>query len=186
MDNARLPEELDAGPLVLRRWREEHLDAVVAAVTESLAELRPWMPWAGGDVGPGEREYIRQAGPRFDEGREFAYGIFDRSTGAVVGGCSVHRHHGRHEAEIGYWVHSHHTTKGYATLAAGALTDATFAHLPEVALTVIHCDAANRASARVAEKLGYLCAGEVEREIVAPGQTGRGMVWVRLRRQAGA
>jgi len=168
MDTARLPEELDAGPLVLRRWREEHIDAVVAAVTESLAELRPWMAWAGGDVGPGERGYLRQAGPRFDEGREFAYGIFDRG------------------AEIGYWVHSHHTTKGYATLAAGALTDATFAHLPEVALTVIHCDAANRASARVAEKLGYLFAGEVQRDIVAPGQTGRGMVWVRLRRQAGA
>ena len=70
---------------------------------------------------------------------------------------------------------------GYATLAAGALTDAAFRHLPEVAITVIHCDVANRASARVAEKLGYLHAGDVDREILAPGQTGRGMVWVRLR-----
>ncbi len=181
MERARLPEELDAGPLVLRRWREEHADAVIAAVNESIDELRPWMPWAAGTVGPGEREFIRQSGPRFDEGREFAYGIFDRRDGTLLGGCGMHRRHGRHEVEIGYWIHSAHTGRGYAALAAGALTDAAFRHLPEVAITVIHCDVANRASARVAEKLGYLHAGDVDREILAPGQTGRGMVWVRLR-----
>jgi ribosomal-protein-serine acetyltransferase len=179
---ARLPAQLDAGPLVLRRWREGHVDAVMAAVEASIDELRPWMPWAAGRVGPGEREFVRQSGPRFEEGSEFGFGVFDRQSGTLLGGCGLHRRHGRHEAEIGYWIHSGHTAKGYATLAAGALTDAAFAHLSEVAFTVIHCDVANRASARVAEKLGYLHAGDVDRDILAAGQTGRGMVWVRLRR----
>lgn len=53
-----------------------------------------------------------------------------------------------------------------------------------MAFTVIRCDVANRASARVAGKLGYLYSGDVDRTILAPGQTGRGMVW--LRRNAGA
>jgi RimJ/RimL family protein N-acetyltransferase len=182
MTARRLPDELDAGPLLLRRWREEHVDALIAAVQASIAELRPWMHWAGGQTGPGEREFVRRSGPRFDEGSEFAYGIFGRAGGTVLGGCGLHRHHAPHEGEIGYWIHSRHTGRGHATLAARALTDAAFAHLPEVAFTVIHCDVANRASARVAEKLGYLHAGDVDREILAPGQTGRGMVWVRLRR----
>lgn len=177
-----VPEELHAGHIVLRRWREEDYDAVVAAVQASIDELRPWMPWATGAVGPGEREFLRQAGPNFQQGTEFGFGIFDGQDGSLVGGCGMHRRHGRHQVEIGYWIHSRHTGKGFATLAAGALTDAAFTHLPEVAMAVIHCDVANRASARVAEKLGYLCAGAVDREVVAPGQTGRGMVWVRLRR----
>lgn len=181
MDGARLPDELDAGLLVLRRWRAEHVDALVAAVDASIDELRPWMPWAGGPVGPGEREFVRRSGLRFDEGTEFGFGLFDRRDGALLGGCGMHRRYGRHEVEVGYWVHSAHTGRGYATLAAGALTDAAFAYLPEVALAVIHCDVANPASARVAEKLGYLYAGDVDRVVLAPGQTGRGMVWVRLR-----
>jgi ribosomal-protein-serine acetyltransferase len=178
---AAVPDELHAGTLVLRRWREEHVDALVAAVETSIHALRPWMPWAAGTPGPVEREFVRRSGPRFDEGTEFAFGIFDRNDGTLLGGCGMHRRHGRHEVEVGYWIQSCHTGKGYATLAAAALTDAAFTHLPEVALAVIHCDVANRPSARVAEKLGYVHAGDVDRAIEAVGQTGRGMVWIRTR-----
>lgn len=179
-----VPYELPAGPLVLRRWRQEHVDALIVAVEASIDELRPWMPWAAGAPGPAQREYVRRTGPQFDEGTEYAFGIFDRGAGSLVGGCGMHRRHGRHEVEIGYWIHSAHTGRGYATLAARALTAAAFAYLPEVALAVIQCDVANRTSARVAEKVGYVHAGDVDGDIDAPSQTGRDMVWIRTRLDA--
>jgi ribosomal-protein-serine acetyltransferase len=44
------------GPVTLRRWREDDLDALYRAVIESLDHLRPWMPWAA--------EYTRQSHTR--------------------------------------------------------------------------------------------------------------------------
>ena len=43
---ARPDELIEHGPVTLRRYREDDVDAVFAAVTESLDHLRPWMPWA--------------------------------------------------------------------------------------------------------------------------------------------
>jgi RimJ/RimL family protein N-acetyltransferase len=80
--------------------------------------------------------------------------------------------------EIGYWTESGHAGMGYATYAAAALTRAAFEYLAHVTRTVIMCDVANRASARVAEKVGYRRVAEELRPIVAPGQTGRTIVWV--------
>ena len=42
----RLPEQLETSRLRLRVPRVEDAPAVNAAILESLAQLRPWMPWA--------------------------------------------------------------------------------------------------------------------------------------------
>ena len=39
-------EVITDGQVTLRRYREEDLDGLLRAVTESLDHLRPWMPWA--------------------------------------------------------------------------------------------------------------------------------------------
>jgi len=39
-------EVIEHDQVTLRRYREDDLDAVFLAVTESLDHLRPWMPWA--------------------------------------------------------------------------------------------------------------------------------------------
>jgi hypothetical protein len=42
----RPDEVIEHGPVTLRRYRPDDLDALFGAVTESLDHLRPWMPWA--------------------------------------------------------------------------------------------------------------------------------------------
>src|SRR5580704_17004080 len=43
------PEDLiEHGPVTLRRYREDDLDALVQAVSESEDHLRPWLPWVAG------------------------------------------------------------------------------------------------------------------------------------------
>ena len=57
------------------------------------------------------------------------------------------------KTEIGYWVRTSETGKGYATEAAGAMLAFAFS---ELKLHRVHgdCDDRNIASARVMEKLG--------------------------------
>ena len=47
-ENKRPNEQIEHAPVTLRRFRAEDADALFGAVTESLDELRPWMPWAAG------------------------------------------------------------------------------------------------------------------------------------------
>lgn len=175
---ARLPETLQAGPVELRRWRLEHLDALIDAVTTSLPELSVWMPWA--KETPRRDEYgtvLRGFEASFDAGTEFVYGMFE-SGSDVVGGCGLHLRGAPVVVEVGYWVRTDRQRRGYATAAARALTTAAFEHLDGVDEVHITMDEANAASARVPSKLRYRLHTEEEREVLAPGHTGRGFRWV--------
>jgi hypothetical protein len=46
----------------LRRYRDDDLDDLVRAVTESEDHLRPWLPWAAGHSRASEAEFLAQAG----------------------------------------------------------------------------------------------------------------------------
>jgi hypothetical protein len=49
------PEDLlSRGPVTLRRYREDDLDVLVQAVSESEDHLGPWLPWVAG-AQPGVR-----------------------------------------------------------------------------------------------------------------------------------
>lgn len=179
-----LPPRLDAGALELCAWRAVDVDDVLVAVAASFPELHQWMTWA--QTMP-TREALRQVlddGERaFASGEDHPYLLRERGTDDVVGGAGLHWRLEEDRIEIGYWVRSDRTGRGYATAAARALTDAAFAHLDGVRSVQIRMDAANVASARVPAKLGYRLLGEISRDIAAPGHTGRGLVWETDRRQ---
>jgi len=171
-----LPEELRAGPVTLRRSRVAHLAAVMEAVAQSHAELSRWMPWA--DPMPSadeEAAALRLMEERFDADLDWAYLLFEPGD-ELVGGAGLRRR-STDTAEIGYWVRSDRTRRGYATAAAGALTAAAFACLPTIERVEIRMDQANAASAAVPPKLGYTLVGEEQREVVTSGHTGRFWIW---------
>lgn len=178
---ARMPEILHAGPVELRRWRQEHVEALVDAIAASLPQLSAWMPWAS--EAPGQEGYVKvvtEFEAAFDAGTEFAFGMFEPELG-VVGGCGLHVRGDPSTTEIGYWVRTDRHRLGYATAAARALTAAAFAHLDEVDQVHITMDEANLASAGVPAKLGYRLDGSEERELLTPGNTGRGLRWIQRR-----
>jgi RimJ/RimL family protein N-acetyltransferase len=57
--------------------------------------------------------------------------------------------------------------------------------LPGVSRAEIHCDEANTASAAIPRRLGYRLDRIEERKPEAPGESGRLMIWVRERAEAG-
>ncbi len=94
----------------------------------------------------------------------------------VVGGCGLHRRLGPDGLEIGYWVHTAHVRRRYATSAAAMLTSVAFS-FPEIQRVEIHCDRANHASQGVPRGLGFSLVGQRPKSVQAPNETGLQDVW---------
>jgi ribosomal-protein-serine acetyltransferase len=175
---ALLPETLSADGLELRSWNPRFVDAMLIAIQVSLPELQLWMPWAqAAPTGETLRQVLAQGEEDFNADRNWDYSIFEERSGDLVGGAGLHRTEDPSCFEIGYWVHSHRTRRGYASSAAGALVEAAFRHLSNASQIVIRMDVANLASASVPPKLGFSLIQQEDREILAKGHTGRGHVW---------
>jgi ribosomal-protein-serine acetyltransferase len=178
----RLPELIEGpGALVLRRWLPEDAEILGEAVMESIAHLRPWMPWAAHEplsvverralIGEWERDWLA--------GGDVVMAIF--VNGAVAGGCGLHHRIGPGGLEIGYWTRSSFLRCGIATSAARLLTEAAFARV-DITHVEIHHDKANAASAGIPGKLGFELIREVRDRRDAPAELGLSCEW-RLTRE---
>ncbi|NLD77489.1 MAG: GNAT family N-acetyltransferase [Acidimicrobiales bacterium] len=181
----RLPRRIDSERLVIRCWEPDDVDLLIAAVQASLDHLRPWMPWIADEpLGRDERlDLMDEWQTAWASGGDVVYGVFLRPDPGspdpdpvVVGGAGLHRRLGPGGLEVGYWVHAHHTRRGYATEIAGALTDAAFAQ-PDIDRVEVHHDRANEASAGVPRKLGFGYVGSRPSDVVAPGESGQECAW---------
>jgi len=173
---AAVPLEIVLVGFVLRRYRVEDAPAVASAVGESLQHLRPWMPWIAHEPATvKEREELIARWERdWDEGTQYSFGMFQGVR--VVGGAGLMRRIAKDGLEIGYWVHPDFTGRGFATVAAGALTTIAM-RLADVTHVEIHHDKANVASGRVPFKLGFEMVREEPDEISAPGESGVSWIW---------
>jgi RimJ/RimL family protein N-acetyltransferase len=150
----------------------------MAAIEASFAELRHWMPWAQRMPTREEEEAVLAEGERsFEAGNDFAYSLWEIATDELVGTAGLMRRVGPNAIEIGYWVRSDRTGRGYATATARALTEAAFEYLPDVVRVEIHPDRANLASTAVPQKLGYTLRREDEREPFSESQSGISQIW---------
>ncbi len=174
-----LPDVLPAGLIELHRWRPAHRDQLLAAVAASFPELHRWMPWAATmPTGSELSAVLREGEKAFDGNREWLYMLIETGSGEVVGSAGLHPRSGPGSIEVGYWVRSDRTGRGYATEAAQTLTEAAFACLDSVMRVEIRMDVANRASAAVPPKLGFRLLGGEKREPLATAHSGEGLVWV--------
>ena len=173
-ENERPAEVIERGPVTLRRYREDDLDALFEAVTESLDHLRPWLPWAADYSRESAEEFLARSVADWDSGTAYNYAIM--ADGVLAGGIGLMARIGPGGLEIGYWVHRAYTRRGLATAASAALVEQAF-RLPGVERVEIVHDALNVASGGIPRKLGFT---EVERrplDLRPPEGTGVGVVW---------
>ncbi len=176
------PERVEAGRVILRRVQASDAGAIAAAVSTSLDHLRPWMPWATREAADRGNQLVRvaEADHSWESGLGYIYSVLTADHGTLVGEIAMHRREGDRSVELGYWIAAGQARRGYATLAAEAMTAVALA-MPDIARVEIHCDAANAASAAVARKLGFRLDRIEERRPEASGESGRLMVWTRDR-----
>src|SRR5690349_23202308 len=77
------PEQVAAGPLVLRRVHADDAGAIAVAVGASLEHLRPWMPWATPEAADVRSQLVRvaEADELWDSGTGFIYVMIATDTG---------------------------------------------------------------------------------------------------------
>ncbi len=184
-----VPEELQTERLVLRAPRPGDGEEFRAAVTESLDELRPWLPWAqeAPDAESAE-ENVRLARADFLLRRDLRFPIYLRSDPRImVGSTGLHRiDWAADRFEIGYWVRTRFAGQGYVTEAARALAALAFRELAAQRLE-IWCDEQNTASGAVARRLGFRLEGTLrDRYRASDGALHTDLVFGLLRGEAGA
>jgi ribosomal-protein-serine acetyltransferase len=171
-----IPTRIECEELAIRKYIPEDAAALVDAVTESLDELLPWMPWAKFEPQTAsQREVLISTwDDEWAQCSNFTMGIFHNDL--CVGGTGLHLRGEDGTLEIGYWVRSSHVGRGIARRASSALTTLAFS-LPEVSVVHIAHDTANERSQRVPESLGFRVLREYERTPEAASEVGRVRLW---------
>jgi RimJ/RimL family protein N-acetyltransferase len=146
--------------LLLRIPQLEDAEQLNEAVTESIEDLRPWMPWAQSAPTLEESQQVcRSMNERAVAGTDNVIFGFDRKTGELVLSTGLHpRHPDSSALEIGYWCRSSKHGHGYVTEAVRALTPLALAM--GAPLVIIRCDVRNVKSQAVALRCGYRLAVE--------------------------
>jgi Acetyltransferases, including N-acetylases of ribosomal proteins len=152
----RPPSHIALSGLTLRAWSPTDAPRLAATLAASDAHLRAWTPWVidGREPGLTLEQRLQRHADAFVDGTEWVYGLFDPTTGEVLGGAGLYPRVGPDAVELGYWLSVRHTGRGLATRAAAALTDVALT-APEIRRVEIRCDPRNVPSARVPERLGY-------------------------------
>lgn len=176
------PTELLISTLRLRPWALGDAEAYTDAVRSSHDHLRRFEGWAQAVPTPSASlDYLRWCSDSFAAGTAFVYGVFDATSGDVVGSVGLYSLANQPRAlMIGYWTHVAHTNRGAATFAAAAATWAAFSR--DTTDTVeVHCDVANEVSARIPRRLGFRLAETRPRPRLAPEELGRALVFTLAR-----
>jgi RimJ/RimL family protein N-acetyltransferase len=150
------PDRFESDRLLIRSPLPGDGAEVHAAIEESLDELRPWMPWAHLEQTPDDVEAnVRQSIADFVGRRDLRLHLYLRDGGGFVGSSGLHRIDWTvPRFEIGYWVRTSMTGRGFATEATRRIAEFAFDDLGAERVE-IWCDAANERSAAVARGAGF-------------------------------
>ena len=163
-----LPVSIETERLRLRAPQPGDGAAVFAAISESLPDLRRFLaslPWVAADPSVEASEvWCRSAQANFIARKDFAFLMFERAGGALVGSVGLHRIvWATPKVEIGYWCRSAHTRQGFIGEAVAALAGFAQARLNAVRIEIV-TDEDNLASRRVAERCGFALEGTLRHE----------------------
>lgn len=130
-----------------------------AAVRESISDISRWMDWCHPGYQEEETElWIKQLPDQWKARENFAFIIRDRFNRAV-GTCGLSHPNWQHRfANLGYWVRTGETGKGYAPAAAKLVASWGFRELELNRIEIIMA-VENKNSRRVAEKTGATYEG---------------------------
>lgn len=162
------PSEFYTERLLIRMPRPGDGKEVYNAINESIEELQPWMPFAQKKQTEQEVEAnIRDSHVKFLAREDLRLLVFLKDTGEFVASSGLHRiNWDIPKFEIGYWIHSHFSGKGYMTEAVTGIIDFAF-HKLQANRIEIRCDSRNVKSRAIPERLGFKLEGILENNSVS-------------------
>ncbi|MCC5800323.1 GNAT family N-acetyltransferase [Rossellomorea vietnamensis] len=154
------PDRIETPRLYIRPCMPGDGSDVFRAIADSRSELKPWLPFSRKEQTLEEVEAgVRESFADFIKKSDIRLHIYLKETDEFIGSTGLHRiDWDVPKVEIGYWLNSRHTKKGYMVEAVKALTHFAL-HDLSCQRVEIRCDERNTASRRVPEKLGFLLEG---------------------------
>lgn len=154
--------------IVLRSYNTEDAEALFAAVNNSRKHLSPWLNWVSKTTKPEQSlEFIRNAQRDAHDQRGLALGIFYNN--AVAGGIGMLQwDHDVKKAQVGYWIACEYEGKGIVSQSLLCFLQFLFEklNLNKIELQYV---AANKRSARVAERMGFKIEGVLRQSFIRNG-----------------
>jgi len=170
----RYPERL-----ILRPFRRRDIEALYAAVRDSRAELAEYLPWANkAYTRAGAAGFIRESMRSWREGKAYDFAIrLQERPDRHVGNISIwHVSRTSRSGEIGYWIRTEDTGRGVATEATREALRIGFEEL-SMHRMVLRVAVGNKASERIATKLGFVREGVLREELHVGGRWMDHSVW---------
>ncbi|WP_088230527.1 GNAT family N-acetyltransferase [Bacillus cereus] len=162
------PSEFYTERLFIRMPKPGDGKVVYDAIQASIQELKPWMVFAQKEQTAEEiEESIRKSHIQFLQREDLRLLVFSKETGEFIASSGLHRiNWDIPQFEIGYWIDSRFSGKGYMVEAAKGITDYAFSEL-KANRVEIRCDSLNKKSRAIPEKLGFKLEGILESASVA-------------------
>ncbi len=157
---------LTDGVITLRPPNDADAPALVAAVGSSLGELTPFMPWAT----PAYDEAAALGWIRGEHEPDALQYLIVGDDGEVAGGCGLNLFNEFNRyANLGYWLRSDRTGRGWATRAVVLLArhGLTAVGLERVEIMM---SVENEPSRRVAERAGASFEGTMRHRLLLHGR----------------
>lgn len=152
--------QLETERLHIRAPRLQDASTLREAIAESMVELRVWMPWAQSvPTLADSTESCERAVQAFADGSDHRLHLFLKNTDTLIGCSGIHDiNWSVPSAEIGYWLRSPYSGKGYMTEAVREITRylAEELHMNRVE---IRMSADNTKSKAIPERLGFTHEG---------------------------
>ncbi|MFD1851772.1 GNAT family N-acetyltransferase [Oceanobacillus bengalensis] len=154
------PHEFHTERLFIRIPLPGDGEAVYQAMQASKNELIEWLEFARNEdpLETVERN-VREAHINFLKRDDLRLHIFHRETGEFIGSTGLHNINWKvPKFEIGYWIDTRYSGKGYMTEAIEGVTMYALYALGANRIE-IRCDTKNKKSRAIPERLGYTLEG---------------------------
>ncbi|MGG0724661.1 GNAT family N-acetyltransferase [Bacillus mycoides] len=161
-----VPLQIETDRLILRApLQADDGNVVYQAIKDSINELKQWLLLFQSIPTVEETEIIlRNAHIDFLKRESFRYLIYHKDTNDFIGTASLHRINWKiSKCEIGYWINTQFSGKGYMTEAVSELTNLGF-QLLKFRRIEIRCESNNTKSRTIPEKLGFELEGILRNE----------------------
>ena len=164
--------ELSNGKITIRRYKDSDVEALFDAVSESIPELQPWMPWCNENYGLVDSGgWVLSRKQAWQDGDEYSFVITDAKADTFIGGVGLNLlREEKKVANLGYWVRTSHRGRGIAARAAILAAQLGFRELNLRRIEIIAA-VGNTASQRAAEKAGAKREGTLRQGLIISDQT---------------
>lgn len=157
--------------IIIRPYCESDVALLFEAARESIENMYPFLPWCHPNYSLQDaREWVFSRQLAWQESREYSFVITTNSEEIMLGGVGINAINWAHcTGNLGYWVRKSVLGQGIAVKASQLAAQYAFEELKLNRLEIV-LQPMNKASQRVAEKLGAQKEGLLRKRLMVNGE----------------